>query len=439
MKSRVFKPPQGEVSTKDILDVIDSQKNVADGIAGLDSNALVNLANLPIIPRSQLEYPTEDVSFAYLLAIDKAKHTQPDNIPNYPTAVTVDSFTDKAIAFVGIGERTSAKLRVSGSDYYMCNKDVGLTTEDFIMYKYVAGTTTSLAYDAVDLNQGDAELVVFSISGSTLSGWLDVSIANIPSTAATISATDTDIASGQIGAAHGWSASAFGGASPESRIYAPFSPLPKAKSIIEIDNLIQDLAPIPNNAPDFLKQNIKKYNILKSKGFTDEEIKELFPNLKTHIDKSSVTWGAFDHKKEHNTKLAIITGGNPYTGDDAISKQIEHAKSKNLIVMKPPKDYQEAIEQHKQLKQHFPEWIAGKDNYAYQVLGHEAFECFQVADTYYGRIVDMEDTKAYKNVPDWELRRTLEMWKDRLNKVNILAQEKEKHLKKLNEVEKKGW
>jgi len=56
MKSRIFKPPQGEVSTKDILDIIDSQKNVADGIAGLDSNALVNLANLPLIPASQLDF-----------------------------------------------------------------------------------------------------------------------------------------------------------------------------------------------------------------------------------------------------------------------------------------------------------------------------------------------------------------------------------------------
>jgi len=56
MKSRVFKPPQGEVSTKDILDVIDSQKNIANGIAGLDSNALVNLANLPLIPASQLDF-----------------------------------------------------------------------------------------------------------------------------------------------------------------------------------------------------------------------------------------------------------------------------------------------------------------------------------------------------------------------------------------------
>jgi len=38
-----------------------------------------------------------------------------------------------------------------------------------------------------------------------------------------------------------------------------------------------------------------------------------------------------------------------------------------------------------------------------------------------------------KGVPEWELRRTLLRWKDRLEKARINAELKEKHMKKLNE------
>ena len=91
------------------------------------------------------------------------------------------------------------------------------------------------------------------------------------------------------------------------------------------------------------------------------------------------------------------------------------------------------------LKQEFPEWIAGRHNYCYQVLGHEDFEAMQVADTYHGNIVDGIKPNAYKNVPDWEMRKTLAMWKDRLKRAEVAKLEAEKHLKKLEEVEKKGW
>lgn len=136
--------------------------------------------------------------------------------------------------------------------------------------------------------------------------------------------------------------------------------------------------------------------------------------------------------------LITITGDNPYK-QGAILKQIEYAKSKNLKALRPPTDYREAIEQYRKLKVDFPHWVAGKDNYAYQTLGHEIFELFQVADTYHGNIVEGYNPNAYKKVPDWEMRKTLSMWKERLKRVSTLVEEKDKHMKKLEKVEKLGW
>jgi len=60
MKSRIFKPPQGEVSTKDIIDVINSQKDIADGIAGLDSSGLIKLSELKNIDFDNLSSDVVD-------------------------------------------------------------------------------------------------------------------------------------------------------------------------------------------------------------------------------------------------------------------------------------------------------------------------------------------------------------------------------------------
>jgi hypothetical protein len=51
----------------------------------------------------------------------------------------------------------------------------------------------------------------------------------------------------------------------------------------------------------------------------------------------------------------------------------------------------------------------------------------------------MGDTEPYKNVPDWEMRRILQMWKERLKRAEVMKTEAEKHMRKLEEVEKKGW
>jgi hypothetical protein len=92
------------------------------------------------------------------------------------------------------------------------------------------------------------------------------------------------------------------------------------------------------------------------------------------------------------------------------------------------------------LKGDFKHWLAGKDNFAYQVLGWEVLDWFQNADFYYGELVEHKTHyDQLKKVPDWELRNRLSELTDKLQKVTTLADERDKHLSKLNEIIKRGW
>jgi len=377
-----------------------------------DVDGVLDLAVIPVITRSKLEYPTEDVTFAYLAAIDKAFiyyfNAEPDDELEVYTA---DDFTDKAVE--GFVEDASGNVCGRWSDVknsYFCDIATSESTGDFRLVKLTGGTVTILAKESVDLNSGIFYRSKISIAGSTLKGY------RMDMTTEKISATDTDHASGKYG--HGGDSGsmpiALGG-----KLLAPSSPLTKPKSVVEAEVIGSGTEEDPFR-PN-LKQELSKHN--------------KFGN----IDKLSVTWGAFDHKEQHNTMLICITGGNQYTGEKAIQEQIEHAKRKNLKVLKLPKDYHEAVRQYKELKKEFPEWIAGCHNYCYAVLGHEDFEAMQVADTYHGRIIDMGDTKAYKNVPEFEMRRTLAMWKERLKRAKVMKQEAQKHIEKIEKVERVGW
>jgi len=369
------------------------------------TSGVLDLARIPTIPRTKLEYPTEDVALIYLLCIGKAGYVNHNNDTSRWGLYTVDSFADKAIESIQIEDNhiTCAGRRSAIDTMYMAYINTANSTADFILRKIVSGSGANIASESVDLSHPRYRIKL-SISGSTLKGFRE------DMTTAKISATDTDIASGLWGG--GDTGTAIHTNPIELYLRPVATPLPPAKAIIEVE--------ITENGTN-LAQLLDKH-----------------PEL-GDIDKYAVTWGAFDHKPEHNTMLITITSGNPYTGDKAIQEQIERAKSKNLKVLKPPRDYKEAVEQYRQLKQEFTEWIAGKDNYAYQTLGHEDFESFQVADTYCGNIVDGIKPNTYKNVPDWEMRKTLQMWKERLKRATIVKEEAEKHLKKIEEVEKKGW
>jgi hypothetical protein len=157
------------------------------------------------------------------------------------------------------------------------------------------------------------------------------------------------------------------------------------------------------------------------------------------VDLEAVTWGAFEFSEKSPTNIIIITGDNPYQ-QGAIHKQTELAKNKNLKVLSPPRNYGGAVAQFNQLRRDYPHWLAGKDNYAYQVLGWEELDLFQNVDFYYGELVEHRTHyDQLKRVPDWELWRRLEELERRLERLAVLTEERDKHLEKLKTIKRLGW
>jgi len=277
-------------------------------------------------------------------------------------------------------------------------------TSDHNIFKRVSGTWINLAYESIDLTNTYYDCL-FSVSGSTLKSSRDGGVTY------QLSVTDTDIGTpGYIGLRHS--------GIPDHPTFIPISygdPLSNLKpALIIIEQYITgegtDEDPI---RPDFT---------------TDIHDHPEFGK----IDKLTVTWGAFDYKDDQ-TILCVIKGGNPYN-DKAIETQILYAKSRSNIVVKPPKDVKSAEELYVKLKREFPNWIAGKHDFAYQCLGYADLEPLSVADFYDGAMEGYYGKDPFRNVPEWELERTIMRWKERLKRSNVLSELKDKHEKKLNRV-----
>ncbi|RLG74354.1 MAG: hypothetical protein DRO23_07020 [Thermoprotei archaeon] len=365
------------------------------------------------IRRNNLEYPTEDVSLVYLTAIDKMKDMPTPWAPDF-VICTLDSFTDKAIEHLLSDKGMWGCARYLDDEHFYWHEIRSqYTTEDYFIKKRVAGTSSSLATESVDLDIGYIKLGKLSVSGSTIKGYRE----DLETPKLTV--TDTDIASGGFGIGLTIEPS---DNNPRSStvmwgyLRAPSSIAPKAKAIIEID--------------------------ITGKGTREDPIR---PNLLQQLsqDKTknllSVSWGAFDFKVKSSTMLIMVYGDNSYqTG--AIQKQIDYAKSKGYLATTPPKTPSDIIALYKKLQYEHKNWLAGKDNFLYQVTGEEIFELFAVVDFYFGELIEHKTHyRQLKKVPDWELRRLLENYMNKLKKVTVLTDERNKHLDKLIKIKKLGW
>jgi hypothetical protein len=403
------------------------------------------------ITRAKLEYPTEDVNLAYLMAIGKATYVRTS--VNWAGHATIDNFADKAIeayAHDNDGGPVSGMLErvIDGGNAYLTSCVSSAATRDFIQDKVVAASISAVAWEAVDLPAYRSYFIRLSISGSTHKGFRE------DMTIPKFTATDTSIASGRWGSGNGW---ARGNSFRDARFRAPSSPAPPALTVLELEvegsgaqedpyrpllnkNLVE-IAQL-TGLPDFLYREAKKYEILKARGFTEEEMRQLLGYIPQHqVDLSSVTWGAFEFNKDSPTNIIVITGDNPYQqGAIAIQKHIELARSKNLKTLRQPRNYGEATAQYNQLKRDYPHWLAGKDNYVYQVLGLEELDLFQNIDFYHGELIEHKTHyQQLKQTPEWELWRRLEVLEEKLNKVTVLTEERDKHISKLKEVKRLGW
>jgi hypothetical protein len=400
------------------------------------------------VTRLKLEYPTENVSFSYLSAIDKIRVFKDTRLVGTWAILTQDLFTDKAVEiyfFINACDLAFARHNLGDRYFVMINPP--LPTQDHRILKNVAGIDSILGTEAVDLAALTPERNVFSVMGSTLKSFRGAPVAP------QITVTDASIPAGLFGFA----------SIPDRAVQTsslawlrpPSSPAPMAQAILEVEvegdgtpgnpyrpSLTQNLAEIRSlqGLPSHLYSEAKKYYMLRRRRFTDEEIKLLLGYTPQHqVDLNSVTWGAFEFNPSSPTNTIIVTADNPYQ-QGAISKHVELARSKNLKTLTPPRDYKEAEEQFKQLKAEHGDWIVGKDNYAYMTLGWKELDLLQNIDFYHGELVDhrthYNQLKQTQDTIIWERLEDLER---KTSRITVLTGERDKHLEKLAEIKRLGW
>lgn len=350
------------------------------------------------ILRDWLEYPTEDVTLAFLAAINKILVDVPAGgiVPTAEYVVTFDDFADKALKSVVMDSTGQIGRWNSVDDFYTFYLDAG-ATEDTRIYTISAGSATAIAGTDQGFDADTRHLCKFSISGSTLLGYLD------DLTTYLLSATDTTFASGKYGTITSMTGGRDNMSGLPAMLVAPSSNGPRAKAVMEID--------------------------VTGAGTWDDPKR---PNL---LQDYPVTWGAFDYKGGSTMVVVILDGS-----DENIQAQLDNAKSKGYVALDVPDttSYQDAVDMFNQVKK--AEMIAGKDNFVFNVLGTKETELFQNADFYYGELVEHKTHyDQLKKVPDWEMWRRLDYLEDELSKVTILTEERDKHLNKVREVKKLGW
>jgi len=395
------------------------------------------------VTRVKLEYPTVDVSFSYLSSIGKAKH--PNAPGGYaPLIATVDSFADKAAIYNASAARNKLTGRfIDAKNLYDHRHDAGYSTSDHRIVKYVNGSFYNIAIESIDLDQELTYVYMFSISGSTLKGFRD------DLTTPKISGTDTSFASGLWGVG-GWFADVASSLCC-AILLAPASPSPQAISILEVgvegsgrpDDpyrplMSRNLVEVSRLAglPDFLYREAKKYEVLRARGFTDEEMELLLGYVPQHVvDLDAVTLGAFEFSPDKSsTAIVTVVGDNPYS-----LGAVERQKGRVKRWWGPPSGYNEVVELYRQLSRDF-DWLAGKDNFAYQVLGWEELGWLQNVDFYYGELVEHRTHYSQlKQVSDDEIRGRIEELIGKLSNMGVLRGERESHIAKANEVLRRGW
>ena len=430
-----------------------------------DGETAKGLAYIPV-PRSDLEYVTENVSFSYLAAIDKVVFGRLGGEYYGHGTLTRDTFTDKSV----LGYTAPATLIVlygrykgEGDSYYNYIDSGASTADHKLKVIYLYGVST-LATESVDISNNQAQVLLISCSGSTIkslrwapSGPIDP--LSLPTPDGNISATDTTFTDGRFGYMFRASDYLRFGTDPLSLyLLPPQSSILPTIAIIEVNyvgsgayydpirpSLISELKEVKNlqGLPNYLYVEARKYYILKDKGITHEEIETILGYVPQHqVDLASITWGSFDFsldtkvRKPSPNYIILVKGGNFYAGDEAIKKQVEYAKSKGMYVKTvtdTSRDFAEKV--YNELKQRGHDFLATVNDLWYQFVGSSDIEPLAVADFYYREVIDLKRLDLTKII---DIDRTLRMWLDRLEKSRVSNVLKEEAKRKLLEVMKKG-
>ena len=333
-------------------------------------------------------------------------------------------------------------------NYYWFGIVPPFVSSDSRLNKIVNGSVTNLGVEAVDLQDATYTLAL-SISGSVIKAFrTDMSSPKI-------TATDTSFASGywghsESGSSHWASHTSFPSLFTK-QLRPPATRLPGILAVIEtpvegrgsIDDqyrpaMSRNLVEVSSleGLPDFLYRDAKRYEILRARGFTDEEIKTVFGNIQHNVDLDAVAWGAFEfYADKSSTVVVTVFSDNPYSHG-----AVERQKAVAERWWRPPRDYREAVELYLKLRRDHTYWISGKDSFAYQVLGWEELEWLQNVDFYYGELIEHRTHYSQlKQVGDEEIRKRLNELIKKLSSASGLEGEREKHIWKAREVLKRGW
>jgi len=271
------------------------------------------------ITRVQLEYPTVDVTLAYLEVRKKAEPKRDvwfDPDTNYGL-VSIDTFADKAIESLGRAYAGNVARYSGYQNTYATTVYIPAATADFKLEKKVANVYTELGAEAVDLDDR-YHLTKFSASGSTLNAFREDLVTP------KISVIDTSFTSGKIGAYHRWDYPS--GLQFYAYLRAPSSPAAPIVGFFEVPIIGSGTSDDPFRAdlPTELAwewplnpEAEKKYNVLRPKGFSDEEIEILAPEIAAcRVNCLAVTYSALipsnpDGKPKSSTAVIRIYESSP--------------------------------------------------------------------------------------------------------------------------------
>ena len=373
------------------------------------------------ISRTQLEYPTVDVTLGYLASISKLVSWGGSAL-DWGGYRTVDDFTDKAVEGVCFELATLfARQGANNANTYKLGYNSADPTMDFEMFKAVNGTATRIGYEAIDLPANRSYLMRFSVSGSTLKGFRD------DLTTPKISVTDTTFASGGFGAGGAWN-QPFRAFAFAYILKAPTSSIPSSQAVVEYPVIGKGTSddPIRPNMPEELVE-------IDPRALPPDEANAVQANPKgpnglPMVNRLAVTWGAIDYKGGPTMVVAIYPSTPSYVRKDNVLRHIEFARGKNLFVDTGPFTLDRVRDLYRKLKTINRDMLITDNELAYQLIGAEELEIDAAADFYEREVINLRRIDPAKIV---DFDKTIDMWLERGKRFK-----RDKALEKLSKVKK---
>jgi hypothetical protein len=391
------------------------------------------------VTKSKLSVDIFDMTFsmwAWKSGFDVLHHENPNSDHTY----TLMNFatTDYGYIVIAIdGMRMAVRCQYpTWGSLYTHEMITGNSASDHVFVVWVNGSGTRIGTESVDLSAYHY-LYALSVSGSSFKAYRRwVTAKNVAAQTPKFTVTNTQWASGYYGLGFVRGTHQF--YYPDAYYTKPWSTSTQPLAVVELPvtgsgttedlyrpALAQELVeidPTDPTIPDFLKLEKRKYDALKSRGFTDEEIRLLLGYIPQHqVDRLAVTWGSIDFRVDPATGrpiastflVAVYPSAPEYVRRDNVLKQIEHARSKGLRVYTPPFDMSNVREIHAKEKRD-RDWLITENELAYQILGFEELEVDAVADFYERELINLG---RIKNVRPEILDETLAMWEERAKRL----------------------